>query len=544
MPYAWEPSRGTLLTGGSRAVVSVASQVITFSVSVPDSAAVGRLLTIFNSATNDGLYTIVAIAGLTVTVAESINNSGASGSGSCQGPGTERVTAQAISSFSDDHTVVASGAGFITNGVLVGDRVGVYGDAVNDGSYFVERVLTEDSLAVVGINNLLASGALTVSGASTGNLLVSEGYGTLTVSGEATSSWADVQTAFPFLVLDDRPAGLTSTLKVYSLPTLKTVEVKTEVGSGGAWVSQNEAVLPLRSSNAVITWDLSGVLGDRYEFQLGNAGTGDFGGDSGAYWFNGCYPSQGVNTNYKTLAYASVLHGNGAIWYPGQDSVIRHCLVAHDGGLFVEAGGVVTNLTYTDASYGFSATGAIESSDVAVVNTAGLSVVNVDNVIEDFRISDDAYTPVWWVFVPGVTVTARNPKEDYGTAELFNLFSTSSGIVDYTWQPRFVSRDSLGLEGDPISGLAVRVYEIEGASEAEIAGSPFTTNVSGQLGTDVYLKARYKYGFNSPVELSYRVLVQGRGYRTLNQVIELGRPFVGDVPVDFLLTDYEGEVST
>jgi len=547
MPYTWEMRRVIDLIQSTGSINSVAAQVITFA-SLPGGIAVGRLMEIAQSATNDGIYTVTNIAGNNVTVAEPINNSGASGVGTCTGPGAERIVGSGITSFPDDHTILASGAGFITNGVLKGDRIAVYGDAVNDGSYMVDRVQTEDQLTVVDHINLVASGALTASGASTGSILVSEGFGTVTISGEAVSSWAGLAGTYPYLVDGERPCGPTATLTVRQIPAINRLKFQTASGEASRlWFSQKEVVLPIRSSSFSINWNFDEVLGDPFIIVLGAAGTdADFGGQSGSYWFHGSFGGQGsFGVNYLLGAWASVLHGLPTLWYPGENAIVRNCLVVEDGGIFFEDGTDVENVTLTDANFGPGVKGGVvETADLSVLKTGALAALNSDTTIQDFRITNDTYKPVWWVFTPGITVTARDPKGDYSAAELFNLFNTSSGIVEYTWDPRFVSRDSTGLVGDPISGLAVSIYNIEAGSETEISGSPFTTNASGQIDTDIYLMARYKFGFFAPVEISQRIVVEGQGYRTLNQVIKMARPFEGDVAIDFLYTDFEGEVST
>ena len=552
MSYAFEKLLQATKTTGSRAIASVVGQVITFTSSVPTNAAVGRLLRIYSSATNDGHYTITAVAGLTVTVAESINASGASGRGVCNDYGPERVVANTIDSFPDTNTIVVSGAQLVSSGVLRGDRFGIYGDAANDGSWFVDKVIDEDTATLV--DDSLASGQLTASGASAGSVRITAGYGKLTVTDEATLSWEIIGTS-GFAFLDDRqPIG--PKLELVRVPTLRTIEIAQTGATSSTWTSTKEVVAPYRSADdtARIYWTFTGASALQSTVELGVSGADTYSYADPSYWFGGSYQVETgkvtAATLHKTHLFGGVLH-DCLNMNPGQDSIFRSAALYDSAMVFPgpngTTGGELTNVSQCSNTGGGIVTFTDDAiyKDFFLIDTSaqGVLVAAATIVISELFLGDGNFTPAF--FVALATVKIRDPKEDYALAELFNLIS-GTGQIEYTWDPRFVSRDRTGLTGNPISGLKVHVYEVneDTSAESEISGSPFTAGADGRISTDIYLTARRQTSAVSKVEYSQRIVTSGRGYRTMNQVIKMSAPFSGDIAIDYLQTDFEGEVST
>ncbi len=167
--------------------------------------------------------------------------------------------------------------------------------------------------------------------------------------------------------------------------------------------------------------------------------------------------------------------------------------------------------------------------------------------IEGLLRSSDG-TAALYLVIASTGVVFLNPRADYDLTVLCTSFPGANASKRYTYNPRFVSRSGAGTPGDPIAGLEVRIYDVNETTqvETEISGSPLTTNASGRLPSLPDLVRQNQVGGFPAVTTDYsqRLRVQGNGFRAIDQVITQTAKFEGDVAVDFLATDYEGEVST
>jgi hypothetical protein len=541
MPYAFDLLMGAD-TAPTTGIVSVVGQVVTFS-GLPTDAVVGRLFQYGGSAVgNDGYYTAINIAGSAVTVSEAINPVGVpDGLGRFTLYGVEHITSgPAITSFPDAKTVRVNTAAFETNDAHVGDRLAIYGDANNDGSYIVTKVVNQTDVEVV--DRYLNANPLTVA-AATGNIRLTAGYGKLTITDIAVLSWAVVAAGVPNLPIKREPVG--SNMTNVRIPTLREIEIVQTGATSSKWDSQEEVVLPYRSvgDTVDIDWTASGGSALRSTLQLGTAGSAEYGVSEGAYWIGSSFVYSNPNNLIKLEAYGSALHTSGASTIAsGTDGKFRTALI-NRATVTMFAGSEVRNLGHSSAGFAIvvgTATADIENLFMAK-GTSGFVVAGGGTVIvSNFRVSTDVATPAWLLLL--VNFIARDPQEDYSLARLFGPFGSETHRIDYTWNPRFLSRDSTGLTGNPIQGLTVRVYDINETTlvEVEIPNSPFITDVNGRIngGVGDFLQAR---SGPTDAEYSQRVTVEGAGFRAINMIIKMRSPLDVDIPVDFLTPDFEGE---
>lgn len=545
MAYAFDMKRRTDNTNASRSISSVASQVIDCG-STPANTEKGRVVEVLDSATNNSCYTCLDVPGAgLIRVAESINNSGASGRVVCGQNATylspDRIVSGTITSFPGTDIIEVSGLDPAASGIVLGDFLAVLDDP-NEGGYFVKAVLG-DRIQVVD-NQTLSGNCLTASGASSGYVRVSAGYGKLTITDEATVNIITLAAAYPYLFLNqDRPVF---NAYAFDVPTLRQVEVA-QTGATSTVVSGTDLVLKAirkPGEGTGIDWSFTGGSAGVSTVQFGISGTEPYSNSNGSVVLGGFYaPQSQFNTLGKTHAFGTLFHGGRQ--YGGPDSIYRG--VGYLGGtLGVFTGSEMAGVVTGAPSFALAVFGSdVSMSDVYVIEDGSTSALigTVAN-ISDFRLGDDLFRPVWGLL--NAHLVFRNPKQDYTTTELGVMYTASSITVDYVWEPTFKTRDLVGNTGQPISGLKVHVYEInqDTGAEAEISGSPFTTNGDGQIDTAVYLRTRYQYFGQAAVEYSHRIRTSGRGLRSMNQPIKMATPFRGDIAIDFLQTDFEGEVST
>jgi hypothetical protein len=568
MPYVTVVSRAANdsfgAAGDRRNIASVTLGFrVTLSGAPLGTVAVGRLFGIRNSTTgaNNGNWTIynVATPGLVFDVAEGLTNQGASGEGCGLGFGTEKIAGLAITSFVDTQTIQVAGANFETNAVQPGDRFAVYGDALNDGSYYIDKVLDQANVRVVDRNlaaNPLTAGAPTPGAAC----LVSDPYLFLDIVDEATSSWGQVETNIPFLV-DSRSVVGGYTLR--QIKSVMTIRIAQNVGGTNTiFSSQDEILIQYRTDGGKIDsqhWDLSGGSALTSISRMGLEGSDDFGFNRGSVSL-AAMPGAALDGIYNVSRITSEFFGSAVLGHgrdqPGQDAKWVGCLVRNYTP-FIGFIGAYEDARWTQILYSSDAApfGVIEPGtimqDVFLGDTATFSFVAFGSpVISSFRLSDDVYRPPWRLLgVP--LITFRDPKEDYTLAELLSYADANSlGEVVYSWIPRFVYASPSLLTLTPVSGLTIHVYQgYVGLGEiGEIAGSPWVTDASGLInsGNPVYLKARNDFmylGTRIPnIEMFNRITVEGPNFRFINRLFKMRAPFDGDVPVALLSVDFEGEM--
>ncbi len=549
MPYAFTITRQSVYnTSSPGTIVSIVSNVVTV-ISALVNLAVGRIVYLFNSSTgaNIGHWTVVNVASTTVfTVAETLVDQGASGSVAMRFEGLEKIVGTAITSFPDTETIQVVGANFQTNDTATGDRITVYGDANNDGSYLVKEVVDQSNVTVV--DRYLAANPLTA-GAATGNILLGAGYAELRIIDVSVPDWGLVEAAYPFLVDTTRCLGLT----MRRIRTIHEVALEHTGATGTTWTMEDEIVAPYRSDvqNIIFRrWDTGGSALDSVIIS-GRAGSDEFGFSLGAYQFGSAdlISSDEVTSAPDVLRhemYGSVSYGQ---LNPGASGKLIGCL-AHNFGFIL--GGTVelrqVNMWTPDSPLGVLSTGVVLENIFIGDTTTANFLAFINPVISNFLLADDVRRPVWRLFgVPNCI--CRDPKEDYVLPELFEYADgTSNGSVEYSWSPRFVFVDASGLTPVPIQGLTVHVYDFyEGIGlESEHLGSPWVTDVNGQInsGNPIYLQARLgiTFGGRLLLERANRLTIEGPNYQFVNYIFKMSAPFFGDVPVELLSIDFEGEM--
>lgn len=550
MSYSFRVARQTDSFAGSRGVSSVAFVSGLWRITLASNeanVALGKLFEIRSSTTtaNNKCWTIIwqhATTPLRVfAVAETMTAQGASGNGAAVENGTLKVTATAVTSFVSTSRIQATGALFQTRGVVKGDRLAIYAGALNRGSYYISAVIDENNVDVVSLS--FAAAPLSTGGLTGETLVVYDGFGVLTATNEAAMSWSTIKTAYPFLV-DSSPCG--DKLTVHRVAILRGIILKQTGATHTDFTSSKEVILPYRSTINVIQWTIldTGGVAASSAVVSGTPGSDGNSFSQGSYWMGGSLSMTG-GSKFRAELVGSVVHGSRTAHSTGTSAIVRGCLydettlIMQDGEarLAVQAGNAQALLATSNTVDWFDV--FMSSASTAGFLTGG------DLLIENMLVGDDAPNPLFQVFADSITI--RNPKADYSLARLFSIiFSARGGIVDYTWNPRFVSRDSTGLVGSPIQGITVTVSDINGTTlnETAHASSPLITDANGRIngGAGINLWAR-RTADGGP-EYSQRIRAAVSGYRALDMIIKMTSPFSGDVPIDFLATDFEGEVST
>jgi len=172
------------------------------------------------------------------------------------------------------------------------------------------------------------------------------------------------------------------------------------------------------------------------------------------------------------------------------------------------------------------------------------SVVSSAATISGLLVGDDVATPAF-LFTAGTGILSiLDPRAAYDIFDLLSFsFGTAEGELDFTYNPRFVSRDSAGSTPAPIEGLVLSLYAID---ESDLSETPVfedeETDASGRLFASAGTFLYRQYVNNGDNFLySHRLVIQGGGYRIVRGTFQITGPELGDIPVDRISPDYEGE---
>ena len=562
MSYSWRVVRQVDNFSGSKSVSSIAlvGGLWRITLSVNElNVAPGKLFEVRQSTTtaNNGNWTVLAlITGTRIfDVAETLVAQVASGSGSATSQGAIKVPATVVTSFVDAQTIQATGALFVTRGVLKGDRLAIYLGALNRGSYYVAAVIDENMVQVA--SRSLAANPLALGGLTGETLVVYPGYGNVRATDEAAISWATIRAAFPFLVDSEAVQALT----LHRIAAIRDVEIAQTGATASEFASEDEIVLHRRTDSQPLVvnhWDLGGIA-LQSSVRLGRAGSDAYGFSHGSHWFLGPQLSD-VDKQTASLdtlrlrAFGSSIRAAGATSIGLLGQLVGTLLIDSapqlNPDVNAELRQVLLSSILGEPLYSLDDTSTIE--DLSFGDSGWYSfLASGSPVIAGFRISDDVYRPPWRLF--SVPMGAfRDPREDYLISDLVSYAdSTSLARVEYSWLPRFVRLDPSGLAPIPVAGLTVHVYqsfELYG-SEAEVSGSPWITDAQGRIngGLPIYLLARTDVFFGARIpnlEMVNRFTVEGPGIRFVNQILKMRSPLDYDVRVQLIETDFEGEVST
>jgi hypothetical protein len=210
----------------------------------------------------------------------------------------------------------------------------------------------------------------------------------------------------------------------------------------------------------------------------------------------------------------------------------------------------------------YSLTNGIACRNISIAQQDALSYLVVLGSpitipIEGVLASDNNYYGMWGAFNGAIQVL--NPRDDYDINFICGqMFSGGSATKEYTFDPRFVTRNDAGTaypQGVP--GLTVSWWTVVELTGGEIYGGTAVTNASGRLSgieTDrdgINAARQYKdTTWTSGLDLAFRVTVEGSNsttgqpYRPINEIRQFTRYYQADYPVDLLQTDYEGEMYT
>jgi len=522
------------------------------------NVALGKLFEIRSSSTaaNNAAWTIAAVTSTSdFYVAEALVTQGASGNGVANVQGNLKLT-RAITAFLDAQTIQAAGANFVTNGTRPGDRVGIYGDANNNGSYYITRVLDEDRAWVA--SRALAANPLVVA-AATGTLVVYDGFGDLRITDEAAVSWTSIRTAFPALVESET---ILTQLTLQRIRAIRNIEIEQTGATSTEWVSEDEIVIHTRADSLSMPLRHldTGRIALQSSLRLGRPGADDYSFSFGSAWFPAPSVSSldlapGIFDTLRLRAFGSLLYLSagsadlgylgqlvGCVWKRGGPIIPGLSATAGENKVLQNAMGGAPIVYYDDVTI----------RDLFIGYGTGSAVIAVAEspIIADFRLADDAFDPPWRLQLVDM-VRFRDPKEDYPLAELTSYAdATSLALVEYGWFPRFVRLDPTGTTPIPVAGLTVHVYEtaVGGPAEIEVAGSPWVTDAQGRIngGIPVYLKARGDVYVPPRTSYEYvqRFTVEGPRVRFINDLVKMRAPLDVDIRVQLMETDFEGEVST
>ncbi len=548
MSYSYSIARQVEVWNAPKTISAVAYGILlAFTGAYPIGSVAGGILQVRGTAANDGFWTIDSIFNpTTLVMAEVMTAQGAGGQGVVLPIGLVKIVSGLINSLPDAETINSVAANFITNGCVVGDRVGIFGSTNDNGSYLVTEVVSENVIRVqdryLNANPLAGGGTL-------GSLRLEGGYGRITVTDEATTDWASIAAGIPNLGITTEEVGPVLTL--YRVPSTNYVRLQQTGATATKWTSHNEIVMPIRSSadniSSLITCSGASALSSTIE--VGVSGTDIWSTTSGSFWFGGLLnPRTDDGAPFTVNMFGSVSQYGGLL-YAESGSILRNNFIDHQG-VFINSAEIKNLTLNARTGFGPSFLDADSDADEIFVPLMGVSILGGTGpddhiVIPGMRMGADVTSGGWWVYY--ATAHLRDPKADYSLARAFTLLTSGLGVVDYTWNPKFISRDTTGLTGDPVSGLTVNVWDINEATSGEtaVSGSPWTSDANGRINApDGIILAARKHIVTTATEFSQRVLVQGPGYRAINMVIKMRSALDADVPVDFLLTDFEGEVST
>jgi hypothetical protein len=526
---------------------------------------------------NDGLHSIVQrISALSTKVTPAIVPAAVSGTCQFLAQGAQKVapTSLVAATFTAPDTISGLPTDFDAALVQRNDRVLFSGTTSNDGAWFVNVHPT-----IVGALQVrpLNGGAAIVSEAGAGTIEVRVGTHMAYVVDEASPTFGGlfatgtVDPAFGSGVIGDfriqetrRVLGSSSTpLDTYALLGIGSFNIFWTVGGTTSWQIREELVynanalgleIPICKNSifggtGIHTVQLGsdgggsertaadeesvviGVVSDALVFTLGANSTNMIQKCYGSYW------RASPNLSANSVLVSSLIHGHLSL----------------PGSIGLTGGSAESIINGALGSEGFFTLGSgLDAANVLIHESGAAGFVAFPAtpvVFEGLLKSDLAANPLYRL--AGATFTVLDPREDYSSAELFDVFtfflSASNGYVKYTWNPTFRERDATGALGAPIVGIKVRVFDQSFLGVSEISGSPFTTNANGQLGggAGLILTRWWAFYFGGQIDLPFtqRIIIEGQNYRAQDVTIQMSQKLVYDHAVDVQQTDFEGELS-
>lgn len=595
MPYRMEASAGSGQVAGAVRTITAGfngTDQVTLSAGVT-GGAVGDLLQVRGAASGNNQYVIVESISATVKrLQPTPPNLGGPGAATAQGidrllagGGNEaKVASRAVTAYPATNQIQSTGALFVTNGVRPNDQVilGPGGAAsVNEGTHVVASVIDENNITV-------RTNTLGLAAPTGDTVIVVRANNVIVIEDEAAATMAAILAGLTFV----QPAwgvaadyvgtlgvlGAGTAAGVGEAYTLDGVLEFRLVSTTGVTVTVlnivNECWINLRMGSAVggtiantVFFNgevISGSVASPMQVRMGTRVGDGLSGRDGALLF-GVSPGigSGINRfgadefNVLMRASATKVRRFGANTILALDGASELLTSQHEGtalGWPVNPSGaaLVLDSFNTTSEQAFSIIGSgAGMANLTLDSELGAFIVSApDALITGLLKSDGVPAPAYLLF-SSPDVIFLDPRADYPlgdmAGEFFPGFGGGGHRKNYSWNPRFVSRDSTGGTGIPIQNLRVSISEVNETTQVEtpISGSPFTTDANGRLNAGAGLQlSRQRFESSAVQTFSHRIEAEGPGFRRLDQVIQVTSPDDGDIAVDYLQPDFEGEFAT
>jgi hypothetical protein len=579
VPIEFRQYEGVFVAGGAGNITNFNVDIIVAGYAPAAGVAVGDILVVAGSTSNDGPYTVtqVVVAGAQFRVVPQPNAEAAAGTIRKQTVAGSKGGSDAITAFVATNIIQAATATFQTDGVQINDRVIVSGSGGtqsaggNDGAWYVVSVDSQTQLTVQPLNGE----SNVVPGAGAGNVTVREGAveiefisiaGNTGFSAAASTGVPDTQVApgtsdFAAGAITDYLVNEPAFTGPRTFWSLWGVRLITSSGSAFNFQSFDEIVISRnRLSNCIMQFLLNAQI------YLGTDGGYDrYEAEEGSVWINVSFLG---GTNYDIIFRGSYYDAGAApLVLPGNDYEIASTIVRN--GLTVGFG-LTNSLIETGILYGaflnLQLSGPSDFKNLSMCHPIGTAYIAAlggtlaDVVIEGLLKGSYPNKP-WLLF--GVTLWILNPRADYSLLNDLISGLQYSGLAGayaqayktYTWNPRFVERDQSGAAGTtPIQGLTVTLYQ-KNQYQPEVGVGSWTTAASGRLegiesdrdGKNLVRQWLLYYGGLIEADFYQRVEVEGRDvntgqvYRPVNEIFTMRAGLDFDFPMDVIRTDYEGE---
>ena len=570
MAYEYHQLDGNTATAGS-AITAFGVNTITTSTGVA-SPAVGDILQVSGSTSNDGYYTITSIAGAVYGVVPNPNPEAAAGNAARVNRNFAKGGTDNITAYPAAAQVQCATATFQTDNVQKNDRViiqgtaGPQGGAGNNGAFWVDSVVSQTTLAVRPLNG---EAALNVGIPIAGTVQIRQGGHRIIVTDQAGPfDFADIANnmvpltqqapgtsdfasgvAGDFASVETFKNGTRDLVEflgihyilLYSPTTAMVFRSLNEIAvfknwlgptGGGNFAHTTLGTFPVQTITTEFGGDAGG--GDRYTADDGSAIINLLAEVQGYVEMRGCY-----------------WDGAGAFSVPGNQSgflgssIIRPTLQAQAGStvdhetiIVFDAGGVYTltgGVTYRNLSI------AQQTTLAYLANFGPVVVIPIEGVL----IGDQTLAGIWGLF--NVEVNVLNPRADYPNSILWGtILSGGIGRKTYTWNPTCLERDYTGAEDpEPIEDLWIEIQTLYLGSPIAIV--IYQTDSNGRISgveTDrdgvnlirTYKDQTFDLGF------THRIIIEKAGYRAQNFEIEIAQELNYDHFIDAMRPDYQGGI--
>jgi hypothetical protein len=549
MSYSYQLEDSAGATQPVRNVSSVNAGVLTISGTWSAAQSnIGSLVTLVGTTASDGLYTVTQrISSSQFRLAPTPANSGAGGTATpFTRAATKTLSATAITSTTTS-TIVVTGANFITNQIVRGDRLVVYNSASNDESYLISSVDSETQVTVV-LASTLATTPLTAGGAS-GSIQVHHGYARINVIDEATPNFTALVAALSFFGTTEPMAIGWTLIRLYGIGRINVRQ--TTGATKSDWTSTKEVVLSMKAhSTAVLPIPFDFITDNSSSLTntitIGTVGSDQKSVQESAVWYGFVPGDSAVNADVIDVQiYGSwisaqtprIAIGGGEV----VGSVSRHG-VFEPGVFGVGDADLQSTVTVSD-SFGAIGFGTPSSTEnLLVAKSSPGFLLGATTRIEGLLLGADSTSPLFQLLSSNVEVL--NPREDYAFSDLFQFFGNNTAIKSYTWDPTFIERETRL----PIIGATIQLYAVNAGTGAEFFVGSITTDSNGKIsgvtpdGRDgLNLAAVSRTPTIPETNWLYRVVVLQSGFAIYNTVFKLVRRTEVDITLDILRPPFEGE---